>query len=96
MPEGQELPPVPSGFQILPRRWVVERTFGCLGRNRRLSKDYESLPESEEAFVYLGMVRLMLNRLVSLLRFWLFRHALKVIANYYFKGSTQKLGMYDL
>jgi len=64
LPEGVEPPPRPEGFQVLPRRWVVERTFGWLGRNRRLSKDYELLPESEEAFVYLGMVRLMLNRLV--------------------------------
>jgi len=64
LPENQELPPKPKGFQVLPRRWVVERTFGWLGRNRRLSKDYEYLPESEEAFVYLGMVRLMLKRLV--------------------------------
>jgi putative transposase len=47
----------------LPRRWVVERTFGWLGRNRRLSKDYEFLPETEEAFIYVGMVRLMLRRL---------------------------------
>lgn len=61
---GAEPPTRPAGFQVLPRRWVVERTFGWLGRNRRLSKDYEYLPESEEAFVYLGMVRLMLNRLV--------------------------------
>jgi transposase len=41
----------------------VERTFGWLGRNQRLSKDYEFLPESEEAWVYLGMIRLMLKRL---------------------------------
>jgi putative transposase len=41
VPEGQEPPAldIPSGFQVLPRRWVVERTFGWLGRNRRLSKD---------------------------------------------------------
>jgi putative transposase len=58
------LPPRPKGFYVLPRRWVVERTFGWLGRNRRLSKDYEYLPENEEAFVYLGMVKLMLGRLV--------------------------------
>ena len=61
--EGQELPTRPAGFQVLPRRWVVERTFGWLGRNRRLSRDYEFLPETEEAFIYGGMVRLMLRRL---------------------------------
>jgi putative transposase len=67
VPEGQEPPAldIPSGFQVLPRRWVVERTFGWLGRNRRLSKDYEFLPETEEAFIYLGMVRLMLRRLAK-------------------------------
>jgi putative transposase len=67
VPEGQEPPPldIPAGFQVLPRRWVVERTFGCLGRNRRLSKDYQFLPETEEAFIYLGMVRLMLRRLAK-------------------------------
>ena len=67
VPEGQEPPTldIPAGFQVLPRRWVVERTFGCLGRNRRLSKDYEFLPETEEAFIYLGMVRLMLRRLAK-------------------------------
>jgi putative transposase len=67
VPEGQETPAldIPSGFQVLPRRWVVERTFGWLGRNRRRSKDYEFLPETEEAFIYLGMVRLMLRRLAK-------------------------------
>ncbi len=53
-----------SGFKILPRRWVVERTFGWLGRYRRLSKDYELLPEVSEAMIYAAMTRLMLNRLV--------------------------------
>ena len=52
-------------FEVLPRRWVVERTLGWLGRNRRLSKDYEFLPESEEAWVCIGMIRLMLRRLES-------------------------------
>jgi transposase len=63
--EGQEPPPIaiPTGFHVLPRRWVVERTFGWLGRNRRLAKDYEFLPETEEAWVYIGMVRLLLRRL---------------------------------
>ena len=52
-------------FQILPRRWVVERTFAWLGRCRRLSKDYELLPEVSESMIYAAMVRLMLNRLAS-------------------------------
>ncbi|MCC2628246.1 MAG: hypothetical protein K0S14_1896 [Thermomicrobiales bacterium] len=49
--------------QVLPRRWVVERTFAWLGRNRRLSKDYEELPCTEEAWISLAMIRLMLARL---------------------------------
>jgi putative transposase len=52
-----------KGFVVLPRRWVVERTFGWLGRNRRLSKDYERACESSEALVYLAMIHLMLKRL---------------------------------
>ena len=50
-------------FKILPRRWVVERTFAWLGRSRRLSKDYEHTVSSSESFVYLAMIRLMLARL---------------------------------
>ena len=52
-----------KGFKVLPRRWVVERTFSWLGQNRRMSKDYERLPESSEAFVYAAMSRLMARRL---------------------------------
>lgn len=56
---------VVKGFKLLPRRWVVERTFGWLGRYRRLSKDYERLPESSEAMVYWAMTRLMARRLTA-------------------------------
>lgn len=50
-------------FQVLPRRWVVERTLAWLGRCRRLSKDYEELPETTEAWVQIAMIHLMLPRL---------------------------------
>lgn len=52
-----------KGFQVLPHRWIVERTFAWLGRYRRLSKDYEVLPQTSEAFIYAAMVNLMLTRL---------------------------------
>ncbi len=53
-----------TGFKgVLPRRWVVERTFSWFGQNRRLSKDYERLPETGEAFIYVTMSRIMLKRL---------------------------------
>ena len=48
---------------FLPKRWVVERTFAWLSQNRRMSKDYERLPESAEAFIYAAMSRLMARRL---------------------------------
>jgi len=53
----------PSGFHVLPHRWIVERTFAWLSTWRRLSKDYEVLPSSEEAWIYLAMIRIMLRRL---------------------------------
>ena len=52
-----------QGFHILPKRWVVERTFAWFNHWRRLSKEYELLPQSTEAFIYIGMIRLMLRRL---------------------------------
>jgi putative transposase len=53
----------PKGFQVLPRRWVVERTFSWTDQNRRMSKDYERLTETSEAFIYVAMSRLMARRL---------------------------------
>lgn len=53
------------GFEVLPRRWVVERTFAWLSRHRRLSKDYEELPETTEAWCYAAMLRPMLRRLTA-------------------------------
>jgi putative transposase len=50
-------------FHVLPRRWVVERTFSWLGRQRRLSKDYERLPGTAEALIFLAGIRLLLARL---------------------------------
>ena len=52
-----------QGFILLPRRWVVERTFAWLDNYRRLRKDYEYLPQSSETMVYLAMTNLMLHRL---------------------------------
>jgi putative transposase len=53
------------GFVVVPRRWAVERTFAWLGRNRRLSKDYEELAETTAAWVYAAMIRLLLRRLTG-------------------------------
>lgn len=50
-------------FAVLPRRWVVERTFAWLGRCRRLSKDYEAICETSQAFVWIAMMHLMAKRL---------------------------------
>ena len=51
-----------KGFKVLPRRWVVERTFGWLGRYRRLSKDYEFLTRSSEAMIRLALINNMTHR----------------------------------
>jgi putative transposase len=60
--DWQRLMP-PRGYVALPRRWVVERTFSWLSQNRRMSKDYERLCASAEAFIYAAMIRLMVRRL---------------------------------
>jgi putative transposase len=65
---GWELTVVPKapdqrGFVVQPRRWVVERPFAWLGDCRRLSKDSEVYAETSEAFIYLAMIHLMLQRL---------------------------------
>ena len=52
-------------FVVLPRRWVVERSFAWLGRSRRLSKDYEALCETSQAFVFIAMIHLMAKRLAK-------------------------------
>jgi len=53
----------PKGFQVLPKRWVVERTFSWTDQNGRMSKDYERLTETSEAFICVAMSRLMVMRL---------------------------------
>ena len=52
-----------AGFKVLPRRWVVGRTFGWIGRYRRLSKDYEQLTDTSETMILLTMINLMSRRL---------------------------------
>ena len=51
------------GFKVLPRRWVVERTFGWLMRQRRLVRDYETSEASAEAWIYIALIRIQLRRL---------------------------------
>ena len=61
--DSEKLMPGKGPRPFLPKRWIVERTFAWLSQNRRLSKDYERLPESAEAFIYVAMSRLMARRL---------------------------------
>jgi putative transposase len=59
-PEGTK------GFQLLPKRWIVERTFGWFGRYRRLSKDYEYVTQTSEAMLHVAMIHLMVRRLARI------------------------------
>lgn len=52
-----------KGFKILPKRWIVERTFGWFNRYRRLSKDYEFDPKTSETMIYIAMIHIMVRRL---------------------------------
>ena len=55
-----------KGFIVLPKRWIVERTFGWLGRYRRLSKDYEATTASSEAWIYISMIHRMNRKMVTM------------------------------
>jgi transposase len=55
-----------KGFEVLPWRWIVERTLAWINRNRRMSKDFERFPETTEAWIYLSMFSLMSKRLDSI------------------------------
>lgn len=57
-----------KGFVVLPRRWIVERTFGWLGRCRRLAKDYENRTRTAAAFLVMALIRLMLRRIARALK----------------------------
>ena len=59
------VPKLGTGFQVLPKRWIVERTFAWLGKFRRLSKDYEVKLSHSEAFLYLAASKIMLQRLAK-------------------------------
>ena len=56
---------IQDGFQVQPKRWVVERTLAWLGKYRRLSKDYEFKIEHSENLIYLAMIRIMVRRIVE-------------------------------
>lgn len=59
---------ISGGFKVLPRRWVVERTFAWIGRYRRFSKDWEYLCEVSETLLFTAMIRTMLKRLKKLIK----------------------------
>src|ERR1700749_4231040 len=57
-----------AGFEVLPKRWIVERTFAWISRNRRLARDFERYATTVAAFVRLAMIRIMLGRLTATIR----------------------------
>ena len=61
----QQPPEIPRGFHVLKRRWVVERTLAWIGRNRRMSRDFERLIKTSETLLYASMARVMLRRLAK-------------------------------
>ena len=63
--QGDPVPQVTKGFQVVQWRWLVERTFGWIGRNRRLSKDYEGLLQTAEAFIWAAALRMLVARLAE-------------------------------
>ncbi len=65
MAPGQQPPEVPSGFHVLKRRWVVGRALAWIGRNGRMSRDYERLIATAEMLLDAGMVRVTLRRLAE-------------------------------
>jgi transposase len=64
-PVDRPPPAMPAGFRVLPKRWIVERTFAWLGRQRRLARDWERLCATTETWIYLAMSRLMAKRLAT-------------------------------
>ena len=58
---------VDNSFKVLPKRWIVERTFAWINRCRRLSKEYGYLPTTSESWIYLSIIRLMLKRMTTLI-----------------------------
>jgi EAL domain-containing protein (putative c-di-GMP-specific phosphodiesterase class I)/transposase len=77
VPNDVEPEPLPEGFGVIKGRWVAERTFAWITRNRRMSRDYEFLAQTTEALVYLSMIRLMLKRLAKGTVWGLLRHPLE-------------------
>jgi len=61
--------PMAQGFVVSPKRWIVERTLGWFNRYRRLSKDYELLPQTSEAVIQVVMIHLMIRRLARLVTY---------------------------